>query len=266
MLLVIRAALWPIQDGRWADHMCEKENGYICKKKASSYASAGAHEEANPGCKLVIIDQSVIISQNLSDLVWQFVFMTSRAGRGMVLIATTLDWRKKLLMRQRKHVQRLVLTWWMWLIGKALSCCFENRPFFAPWCHLKMKSWVVLCNNCIARLSPLCLFMQIWECLLSQYDRFETREAFLDRFFQHRWQTHFQVDDQTESQVHLFQRGPARYNTLLFTLYLQLWTFSKSLSTFFSFSSAVIPKRQTTRMCCHVNWGFCWTMGYTWLH
>lgn len=53
MLLMIRVALWPIQDGRWADHMCEKSYGYICKKKASIKPSEGAQEEANPGCKLV---------------------------------------------------------------------------------------------------------------------------------------------------------------------------------------------------------------------
>lgn len=70
----------------------------------------------------------------------------------MVLIVTTLDWRKKLLMRQRKRAQRLVLTWWMWLIGKALSCFLENRPLF----HLKMKILVLLCSNCIAHLSTVC--------------------------------------------------------------------------------------------------------------
>lgn len=41
------------QDGKWADHMCEKTNGYICKKKASITPGEGAREEANPGCKLV---------------------------------------------------------------------------------------------------------------------------------------------------------------------------------------------------------------------
>uniref|UniRef100_UPI0037E8EC41 macrophage mannose receptor 1 n=1 Tax=Semicossyphus pulcher TaxID=241346 RepID=UPI0037E8EC41 len=40
------------KDGRWADHMCEKPYGYICKKKASVTPAGGAHEEANPGCKL----------------------------------------------------------------------------------------------------------------------------------------------------------------------------------------------------------------------
>ncbi|XP_061660890.1 macrophage mannose receptor 1 [Syngnathoides biaculeatus] len=40
------------KDGRWADHMCEKAYGYICKKKASSRAAEGTHEETNPGCKL----------------------------------------------------------------------------------------------------------------------------------------------------------------------------------------------------------------------
>ncbi|XP_010742418.3 macrophage mannose receptor 1 [Larimichthys crocea] len=40
------------KDGRWADHMCEKTFGYICKKKASTKPGEGTHEEANPGCKL----------------------------------------------------------------------------------------------------------------------------------------------------------------------------------------------------------------------
>uniref|UniRef100_A0A665X210 Macrophage mannose receptor 1 n=1 Tax=Echeneis naucrates TaxID=173247 RepID=A0A665X210_ECHNA len=40
------------KDGKWADHMCEKTYGYICKKKASIKPSEGAREEANPGCKL----------------------------------------------------------------------------------------------------------------------------------------------------------------------------------------------------------------------
>uniref|UniRef100_A0A8D3BXW4 Mannose receptor C-type 1 n=1 Tax=Scophthalmus maximus TaxID=52904 RepID=A0A8D3BXW4_SCOMX len=40
------------KDGRWADHMCEKTYGYICKKRASTKPSEGVQEEANPGCKL----------------------------------------------------------------------------------------------------------------------------------------------------------------------------------------------------------------------
>lgn len=40
------------KNGKWADHMCEKTYGYICKKKASTKAAEGTHEEANPGCKL----------------------------------------------------------------------------------------------------------------------------------------------------------------------------------------------------------------------
>ncbi|XP_040922110.1 macrophage mannose receptor 1 [Toxotes jaculatrix] len=40
------------KDGKWADHMCEKTYGYICKKKASTKAAEGTQEEANPGCKL----------------------------------------------------------------------------------------------------------------------------------------------------------------------------------------------------------------------
>ncbi|XP_034026660.1 macrophage mannose receptor 1-like [Thalassophryne amazonica] len=37
--------------GQWADSMCEKMYGYICKKEASTTAPEGAQEEANPGCK-----------------------------------------------------------------------------------------------------------------------------------------------------------------------------------------------------------------------
>lgn len=59
MNVMIRAVLWPMQDGKWADHMCEKTYGYICKKKASTRPSEGAQEEANPGCKLVSDDSSV---------------------------------------------------------------------------------------------------------------------------------------------------------------------------------------------------------------
>lgn len=40
------------KDGKWADHMCERTCGYICKKKASIKPAEGTHEEANPGCKL----------------------------------------------------------------------------------------------------------------------------------------------------------------------------------------------------------------------
>ncbi|XP_068603912.1 macrophage mannose receptor 1 [Brachionichthys hirsutus] len=40
------------KDGRWADYMCEKAYGYICKKKASTKLSEGTHEETNPGCAL----------------------------------------------------------------------------------------------------------------------------------------------------------------------------------------------------------------------
>ncbi|XP_047205018.1 macrophage mannose receptor 1 [Girardinichthys multiradiatus] len=40
------------KDGKWADHMCEKTYGYICKKKASTKPSQGTQEEVNPGCKL----------------------------------------------------------------------------------------------------------------------------------------------------------------------------------------------------------------------
>uniref|UniRef100_A0A4W4DYJ2 Macrophage mannose receptor 1 n=1 Tax=Electrophorus electricus TaxID=8005 RepID=A0A4W4DYJ2_ELEEL len=37
------------KEGKWADHMCEKEHGYICKKKASS-KPAGSPELVSPGC------------------------------------------------------------------------------------------------------------------------------------------------------------------------------------------------------------------------
>ncbi|KAM4543684.1 macrophage mannose receptor 1 [Fundulus diaphanus] len=40
------------KDGKWADHMCEKTYGYICKKKASTTPAEGTQEEVNPGCKL----------------------------------------------------------------------------------------------------------------------------------------------------------------------------------------------------------------------
>ncbi|XP_077592286.1 macrophage mannose receptor 1 [Stigmatopora nigra] len=39
------------KDGRWADTICEKEYGYLCKKKASSKAVEGSHQATNPGCK-----------------------------------------------------------------------------------------------------------------------------------------------------------------------------------------------------------------------
>uniref|UniRef100_A0A8B9LX51 Mannose receptor, C type 1a n=1 Tax=Astyanax mexicanus TaxID=7994 RepID=A0A8B9LX51_ASTMX len=37
------------KDGKWADHMCEKEHDFICKKKAS-IKPAGSHEVISPGC------------------------------------------------------------------------------------------------------------------------------------------------------------------------------------------------------------------------
>ncbi|XP_026888044.2 macrophage mannose receptor 1-like isoform X2 [Electrophorus electricus] len=37
------------KEGKWADHMCDKEHGYICKKKASS-KPAGLPELVSPGC------------------------------------------------------------------------------------------------------------------------------------------------------------------------------------------------------------------------
>ncbi|XP_076829471.1 macrophage mannose receptor 1-like isoform X2 [Brachyhypopomus gauderio] len=37
------------KEGKWSDHMCEKEHGYICKKKASS-KPAGSPELVSPGC------------------------------------------------------------------------------------------------------------------------------------------------------------------------------------------------------------------------
>lgn len=40
------------KDGKWADHMCEKTFGYICKKRASTKPAEGRHEDTNPGCKL----------------------------------------------------------------------------------------------------------------------------------------------------------------------------------------------------------------------
>ncbi|CAB1349515.1 unnamed protein product [Coregonus sp. 'balchen'] len=40
------------KDGKWADNLCEKTYGYICKKKASTKPVAGAPEEDSPGCKL----------------------------------------------------------------------------------------------------------------------------------------------------------------------------------------------------------------------
>ncbi|CAL8293581.1 unnamed protein product [Lota lota] len=39
------------KEGKWADQGCEKENGYICKKTASSKPPGGPHEDLNPGCK-----------------------------------------------------------------------------------------------------------------------------------------------------------------------------------------------------------------------
>ncbi|XP_028288347.1 macrophage mannose receptor 1 [Parambassis ranga] len=40
------------KDGKWADYMCERTYGYICKKKASIKPDGGPQEEVNPGCKL----------------------------------------------------------------------------------------------------------------------------------------------------------------------------------------------------------------------
>uniref|UniRef100_A0A4W5L1V1 Macrophage mannose receptor 1 n=1 Tax=Hucho hucho TaxID=62062 RepID=A0A4W5L1V1_9TELE len=40
------------KDGKWADNLCEKTYGYICKKKASTKPVAGTPEEDSPGCKL----------------------------------------------------------------------------------------------------------------------------------------------------------------------------------------------------------------------
>ncbi|XP_056439582.1 macrophage mannose receptor 1 [Gadus chalcogrammus] len=39
------------KEGKWADQGCEKENGYICKKTASTKQPGGPHEVLNPGCK-----------------------------------------------------------------------------------------------------------------------------------------------------------------------------------------------------------------------
>lgn len=46
-------SIFIMKDGKWADHMCEKTYGYICKKKASTKPTGGTQEEVNPGCKLV---------------------------------------------------------------------------------------------------------------------------------------------------------------------------------------------------------------------
>ncbi|XP_008296580.1 macrophage mannose receptor 1 [Stegastes partitus] len=40
------------KSGKWADHMCEKAYGYMCKKKASIQPPQGIQEDINPGCKL----------------------------------------------------------------------------------------------------------------------------------------------------------------------------------------------------------------------
>ncbi|KAJ8010370.1 hypothetical protein DPEC_G00074360 [Dallia pectoralis] len=40
------------KDAKWADSLCEKMYGYICKKKASTKPIAGAPEEVSPGCNL----------------------------------------------------------------------------------------------------------------------------------------------------------------------------------------------------------------------
>uniref|UniRef100_A0A673BHE3 Macrophage mannose receptor 1 n=1 Tax=Sphaeramia orbicularis TaxID=375764 RepID=A0A673BHE3_9TELE len=39
------------KEGKWADNMCEKAYGYICKKRGSTRPADGTHEEVNPGCK-----------------------------------------------------------------------------------------------------------------------------------------------------------------------------------------------------------------------
>lgn len=49
----LSGTMFPTQDGKWADHMCEKMYGYICKKSASIKQVEGTHEETNPGCKRV---------------------------------------------------------------------------------------------------------------------------------------------------------------------------------------------------------------------
>uniref|UniRef100_A0A672GKU0 Mannose receptor C-type 1 n=1 Tax=Salarias fasciatus TaxID=181472 RepID=A0A672GKU0_SALFA len=38
------------KDGKWADHICEKTYGYICKKKGSTKPAEGIQEDVNPGC------------------------------------------------------------------------------------------------------------------------------------------------------------------------------------------------------------------------
>ncbi|KAM6977347.1 macrophage mannose receptor 1 [Aplochiton taeniatus] len=40
------------QDGKWADSVCEKAHGYICKKKGSTRPTQGAQKDVHPGCKL----------------------------------------------------------------------------------------------------------------------------------------------------------------------------------------------------------------------
>ncbi|KAL1006843.1 hypothetical protein UPYG_G00077910 [Umbra pygmaea] len=40
------------KDGKWADTVCEKTHGYICKRKASTKPVAGAPEEVSLGCDL----------------------------------------------------------------------------------------------------------------------------------------------------------------------------------------------------------------------
>ncbi|XP_068437743.1 macrophage mannose receptor 1 [Clinocottus analis] len=40
------------KDGKWADHMCEKTYGYICKKKASIRPAEGSQEATDTGCKM----------------------------------------------------------------------------------------------------------------------------------------------------------------------------------------------------------------------
>uniref|UniRef100_A0A672FW95 Mannose receptor C-type 1 n=1 Tax=Salarias fasciatus TaxID=181472 RepID=A0A672FW95_SALFA len=38
------------KDGKWADHICEKTYGYICKKKGSNKPAEGIQEDINLGC------------------------------------------------------------------------------------------------------------------------------------------------------------------------------------------------------------------------
>lgn len=40
------------KDGKWADHICEKTYGYLCKKKGSTKPAGGIQEDVNPGCTI----------------------------------------------------------------------------------------------------------------------------------------------------------------------------------------------------------------------